>query len=214
MSGIPANISNLQHRLELVERELRHAQQLLQAVARVGAVNTAQQVRVVKTYASTPESYPAPPANTFDIRFIDTALNLWSPGTRTPTLTPRSDDAQSIASTLDQRFILPDKICVAALLNEHWWIFEGPGLEYFGRTKSSVGKGGSVTIDILDYDGTKWLNTPFDLEVNDKFLNAEQSLDTKTKVQVRMEYPGKYFIVNALCDADDTDDAEYVPEEE
>lgn len=216
MSGAPGAITAVQHRVELLERQLRHQREQLDKLIdlRSALAATPQQVRLVRTYASTPESYPTPPANTFDVRFLDTALDVWSPGNRTPTFSARSESRQTTASTYDGRFILPDKDCVAALLNEHWWIVDGPGLHYHGRLLAALSKDGSASMEIIEWNGTKYIRTGFTVTVYDRYLNTGKTLADRTKVDVRLEYPGRYDVVNAYCAADDNEDSVYDEEEE
>lgn len=177
-------------------------------------VDNVDQVWLAQTYSSSPEGYPDPPADTFDIRFIRPKLDVWSPGDRTPTLTPRSASGQSVAAAYDGRYLLRNTICEVMRIGTRWWIIGSAGLEHFGRTKSSLSKGGTVSVDLLQWNGTKLIDTGKDLTgVQDKFLNSNQTLGTPTKVQVRLEYPGKYFITNANCAIDDTDPEDYAEEE-
>lgn len=209
-AGAPAPISKLQHRLEVLERQLHHTRQQLDAiVTRQALLGKPEQLRLVHTYKSE-GSYPAPVGNTFDIRFLDGALDTWSPGERTATYTERSATGQSVATTFDKRWILPAKTCVAALLNNKWWIVAGPGLSYFGRLNGSLSQGSSASMQVLDYNGTRLIDSSYDMTVYDYFLNAsDTALEAKTKVKVDMLFPGRYYVTAAGCDVDSNADTVY-----
>lgn len=187
-------------RLESLERELARLRALVDAAGGRTAVRAAPLVyTLAKTFKT--GQWPAPPANAFDVRFLDIELDTWSPGTRTVTTTPRSASAQAVAATFDGRYLLPDKVVELARFNRRWWVVGYEGLEYFGRLQGDLAKGGSATIDILEPDGT---DTGYDLTVWDRFLNSDTTLLANTKVKARLEAQ-KYWVENAFCKADDTE---------
>lgn len=206
---MPTPLTNLTRRLEALERDQAQARSLWRQMIREATQGSPPRLRLVETFQPDAEAYPSPPADTFWVRFIDATKPLWTPGEQGVTRTPRSAAEQVTAGTLDQRWILPDQVCTALRANRKWWIIDGPGLEHFGRIKSGLSKGATVAMDVLRFTGVKWVDTGYDMAVTDKFLNSGRTLAAKTKVQVRMEWPGRYFVVNALCDADDTPDASY-----
>lgn len=198
-------------RLAELERHNAALERRLAALeARDPFVGPIEQVWIAKTYSSSPEGYPSPPANCFDIRFIRPKLDVYSPGDRTATLTPRSADAQAVACAYDGRYLLRDTLCEVARIGTRWWIIGAAGLEHFGRTKASLSKGGTVDVDLLTWNGTKLIDTGKDLVgVQEIFANDADTYETKTKVLMRLLTPDQYFIVNAWCAADDTEDSAY-----
>jgi hypothetical protein len=215
--GVPIAIPDPERRLAALELELRQLRhQVALHDARSAATRPPEQTKFVKTWRSS--SYPSgvgdPVGNTFDIRFCDAALDTaWNPGAHTLNYTPRSATKQAVATTFDRRFVLPDEICLAVLLNGHHFITAGPGLFYFGRLNSSLVKDGSSTIQLLRWNGTKLIDTDFDLTVRDCFLNAtDDALAAKTKVLCHMLYPGRYYVTAAGCDVDSNADVIYQAE--
>lgn len=204
-------------RLLALERQVAALSQRLAAInARPTFGEFPMQHWWAKTYSDSPEEYPLPVANTFDIRFIDYGVDSWAPGDRTRSSFPRSAARQATAGTHDGRFILPDKIVPVIRDNRRrWWIVGSEGIEYVGRLTTSLAHASSATMEILDWNGTKWIRTPFTMEVHDYFLNAgESALAEKTKVSVRMLRPGGYYVMAAGCDVDSNADSEYDAEEE
>lgn len=217
-AGAPIPLRNLQHRLEHLERDLIETRQQLASVqARQALLTQGEQLRFVKTGKYEGE-YPSgtgdPVGNTFPIRFCDADLGTsWFYGAHSPTFPPRSATKQAYACAFDKRFILPDQDCLAVLLNEHWWILAGPGQFYFGRLNAEVSQGGGATMQLLNWNGTKLIDTDFDLAVYDYFLNAgDDPLEPKTKVLAQLIYPGRYYITAAGCDVDSNADELYQAE--
>lgn len=213
MAGAPVPSSNLQHRVAQLERELRRERQRLDRLFEIrGAATIApQQIRSVRTWLNPEVTYPSAPANTFDIRFTDLSMSAWTIGEHTVTYSPRSDTGQTTAATFDGRWILPGKDCIAAMLNGKWWIIDGPGLHYVCRLNGSLTKGSSVGADIIDHNGTKEIDSGYDLTVRDWYHNTGGTLPTNTKVDVFMLFPGKYYVLGAGCAADSNSDSVYNP---
>jgi hypothetical protein len=64
-------------------------------------------------------------------------------------------------------------------------------------------------MEILKHNGTKYIRTGFEMTVHDRYLNTGKTLAAKTKVDVRLERPGRYDVVNAYCAADSNADSVY-----
>jgi hypothetical protein len=111
-------------RLETLEREVaRLAQVAGRTATREPNQGFPPQIRLAETWSSLPENYPAS-GNTFDIRFLDGALDVWSPGQRTATYTPRSLTTQTVAHVVDDRWF-PRLTRVRVLQqNRKWWILD------------------------------------------------------------------------------------------
>lgn len=122
MAGAPTPLTNLVRRIEALERELATTRSQWRQMIREAKQGAAPRVRLVKTFKPSGEEYPAAPANTFRIRFVDLAQELWEPGERTKTETPRSATEQTLAATIDGSWVPKDTLCTAIRANRRWWI--------------------------------------------------------------------------------------------
>lgn len=136
--------ASLESRLEALEREnAEFRQQLARFAAREPAPAHPQQVRLARTYSSTPESYPAA-GDTFDIRFLDGALDVWSPGDREATYTPRSAGQQQVAHSVDGSYWPRDTIVRVCYQNRHWWILDKQPRPSYAEVRGSRTFNGSL----------------------------------------------------------------------
>lgn len=123
-AGAPTPLAKLVRRIEALEAQVRSAQPDSERALREGRSVLKRDVRIAKTFESSPGTYPAEPANTFDIRFVDTALDVWSPGDRTLTATPRSAGQQTVATTVDGHYVPVDTLVRVVFLHRKWWIID------------------------------------------------------------------------------------------
>lgn len=213
MAGAPIPHPDLARRIRALEDRCLSLERERNSLQRIARIGRGRPVRLVETWEDLETEWPSPPASVFPIRFVDLSIAAWEQGNREIETTPRSESPQSLLAVHDKRYLLPRKLCLAVQAHDRrWWIADSLGIEYLVRLRSTLSKGGAASADILDWDADldQWIMTGWQIDVYDKFLNAESGLAAKTKCQVRLD-SGRYWVVNALCDADDTPDEDYEP---
>lgn len=128
-------------RLDSLERQVAALRGQLEALTRGPALQFPQNVRLAMTYSSAPETYPAAPANTFKIRFVDATLDSWAEGDRTPTFTDRSASEQTVAHVLNGSYVGRNTLVRVLNLQRKWWIidsFGGGSTRIYGALEAAL----------------------------------------------------------------------------
>lgn len=110
-------------RIEELERFLEELEDTIsKLLAERYNLQFSARVRLAKTWSDDPGQYPADPANTLPILFVDGDVDQATPGEKTITYTPHSADTRN-ATTISGDHVARDLAVIVLEQNGKFWIW-------------------------------------------------------------------------------------------